>query len=152
MDIFKKPGLILAILAVIGLGSYLIREFFPKNVETTVYQDRIVTLHDTVKIEKVVFQHLPAHIESVFVKETTWVAMADTVLPPFMDTLGVWYYFPPVNAFDFAFRPAPRPVEFKYMYVDTTIYIEVEKSNFWGDLASHAAAFFAGYGLSQLAK
>ena len=152
MEIFKKPGLILAILALIGLGSYIFREIFPKKVETTTYQDRIVLLHDTVQIEKVVFQHLPAHIESVFVKETTWVASVDTILRPFMDTLGVWYYFPPVNAFDFSFRPSPRPVEFKYMYRDTTIYVNIEESNFWEDIASHAAAVLVGYGLNAVIK
>jgi hypothetical protein len=152
MNIFKKPGLIIAILALVGLGSYIIRELFPKNVETTVIQDHIVTLHDTIKIESVVFQHLPAHIESVFVKETTWVASVDSILPPYGDTLGVWYYFPPVNAFDFSFRPSPRPVEFQYLYKDTMIYVQQENSNIWGDIATHTASFLAGYGLAKLVK
>ena len=152
MELFKKPGLIVAIIAMIGLGGYLIRQIFPKKIETTTIVEKTVILHDTVKIEKILIKHAKAFIETVMVAETTWIAKLDTIIASTHDTLRVWYYFPPANVFDFSFKPAPRPVEYVYQYRDTTLYVTIEESNFWGDIASHAAAVLVGVGLKAITK
>lgn len=136
-----------------GLGLFLVRQVFPR-IETIIethYDTTFVTKTIEVPIERIVYRHLPAKIETLLIGgdnviHRQLIAHIDTLIKN--DTISVAYYFPPANFFNINLRPAPRLIEYRDNYVLKTV--EIEKKDFLGGYPEKILYFVAGYGASTL--
>ncbi len=87
-----------------------------------------------VHVPEIQYVNLPARVDTL--RDTTYlqlpvvVASVDTVLAVHQDTLGIKYFYPPINTFSLDFRPGPIPVLVKVETVTKTV-IETEVSFPW---------------------
>ena len=116
----------LVLLFVAGLVGWLWGRAVLKADIASAPRDTVHTV-DTVMypIHEIQYVHLPGKITVVHdttqIEPNITIASIDTVMAVHRDTIGIQYYFPPLNFFNVDFKPGPVPVLVKTETVTKTV-------------------------------
>lgn len=168
----KKSNKLVILLFILICGAciYAGSQLFPKVITSIQYDTTYVEKRIEVPIEKIVYRHLPAKLDTIWRNqdertpfehpERDIVAKLDTVLTSsadsqhlaYKDTVQVHYHFPPLNYFDLSVGFQQRQVIVQEKYITKTV--EIEKSKLFdfsfGGLLKDVALVAGGYLLCDL--